>query len=122
MSFREGAWAKVWEIKPVRENITTLRISTSRKDKQTGEYETDFSGFVTCIGTNVAGKAARLNEGDRIKIGHCDVTTKYDKEKRITYTNFNMFSFDNNEDDEDVTQSTVDDGEVEGKSQKELPY
>lgn len=122
MSFREGAWAKVWEIKPVRENITTLRISTSRKDKQTGEYETDFSGFVTCIGTNVAGKAARLNEGDRIKIGHCDVTTKYDKEKRITYTNFNMFSFDNNEDDEDVTQSTVDDGEVERKSQKELPY
>ncbi len=45
MGFRTGAYAKVWEVDPVRDTATKIRISTSRKDKQTGEYEQDFSGY-----------------------------------------------------------------------------
>lgn len=71
-----------------------LRISISRKNKQSGEYEQDFSGFVNAIGTAAAKKAACLKEGDTIKLGDVDVTTKYDKQKEVTYTNYKIFSFE----------------------------
>lgn len=78
MGFRTGAYAKIWEVTPMSDTSTKVRMSVSRKNKQTGEYEQDFSGFVLCIGTAAARKAAQLHEGSRIKIGDCDVTTKYD--------------------------------------------
>ena len=53
MGFRSGSFAKVWEVSPVNDTSTKLRISVSRKNKQTGEYEQDFSGFVMCVGTHV---------------------------------------------------------------------
>jgi len=69
-----------------------------------------------CVGTAAAQKAAKLTENSRIKIGDCDVTTKYEESKRITYTNYKIFSF------EDASAGTtlgggepeksVDDGEV----------
>ena len=93
MGFRTGAWAKVWEVKPMSDTSTKIRMSVSRKNKQ-GEYEQDFSGFVLAIGTAAAHKAAGLKEGDRIKLGDVDVSTKYDRDKKVTYTNFKMFSFD----------------------------
>lgn len=94
MGFRPGAYAKVWEVKPMSDTSTKIRMSVSRKDKKTGEYEQDFSGFVMAIGTAAAHKAAGLKEGDRIKLGDVDVSTKYDREKKVTYTNFKLFSFD----------------------------
>lgn len=94
MGFRPGAYAKVWEVTPMSDTSTKVRMSVSRKNKQSGEYEQDFSGFVLAIGTAAAHKAAGLKEGDRIKLGDVDVSTKYDREKKITYTNFKMFSFD----------------------------
>ena len=96
-----------------------VRLSVSRKNKQSGEYEQDFSGFVNAVGTAAAKKAGSLKEGDRIKIGDVDVTTKYDADKKVTYTNFKMFSF---ELDGDTTapkanntepQPSVDSGEVD---------
>lgn len=94
MGFRTGAYAKVWEVTPMSDTSTKVRMSVSRKNKQSGEYEQDFSGFVLAIGTAAAHKAAGLKEGDRIKLGDVDVSTKYDREKKVTYTNFKMFSFD----------------------------
>lgn len=94
MGFRTGSYAKVWEVEPKSDTATTIRLSVSRKNKQTGEYTQDFSGFVSFIGTAAAKKAACLKEGDRIKLGDVDVTTKYNAEKRITYTNYKCFSFD----------------------------
>lgn len=94
MGFRTGSYAKVWAIEPKSEVNTTVRLSVSRKNKRTGEYEQDFSGFVSFIGTATAKKAACLKEGDRIKLGDVDVTTKYNGEKKITYTNYKCFSFE----------------------------
>lgn len=85
MGFRTGAYAKVWEVTPMSDTSTKVRMSISRKNKQSGEYEQDFSGFVLAIGTAAAKKAASLKEGNRIKLGDVDVTTKYDKEKRECY-------------------------------------
>ena len=67
-----------------------------------------------------AKKAACLKEGDTIKLGDVDVTTKYDKEKKVTYTNYKIFSFDvdggNNSTPKPASnepQPVVDDGEME---------
>ena len=118
MGFRTGAFAKIWEVTPMSDTSTKLRMSVSRKNKQSGEYEQDFSGFVLAIGTAAAKKAACLKEGDKIKLGDVDVSTKYDKEKKITYTNFKMFSFEvdgGSDSSGDTTdpQPSVDEGEID---------
>lgn len=118
MGFRQGAYCTVWSIEPASDVRTRGRISISRKNKQTGEYETDFSGFVDFIGTAAANKAMSLKERDRIKLGDVDVSTFYNKEKNITYTNYKIFSFDVQDgvgvpSPEDVSRLVeVDDGEV----------
>lgn len=94
MGFRNGSFAKVWEIKPISDKKTDLRISISYKDKQTGEYIDDFSGFVSCCGSIPASKAARLKIGDRIKLGDVDVSRVYNKEKQTNFETFKVFSFD----------------------------
>lgn len=119
MGFRTGAYAKIWKVEPFSDTSTKLRISISRKNKQSGEYEQDFSGFVSAIGTAAAKKAACLKEGDKIKLGDIDVTTTYNKEKNITYTNYKVFSFDLEESSESTPKATtepqpsVDSGEVD---------
>ena len=95
MGFRKDTFATVWSIEPTSDTMTKARISISRKNRQTGEYETDFSGFVSFVGSVAAKKAASLKEKDRIKLGDVDVTNRYDKEKNVTYTNFKVFSFEN---------------------------
>lgn len=94
MGFRTGAFTKLWSIEPVRDTITKARVSISKKNKNTGEYESEFDGFIAFVGTAAASKAAKLKEGDRIKLGDVDVTRKYDKEKQKEYINFNVFSFE----------------------------
>lgn len=124
MGFRTGSYAKVWSIDPKTDTNTLVRLSISRKDKQTEEYVQDFSGFVSFVGTVAAKKAACLNEGDRIKLVDVDVTNNYNKEKNITYTNFKCFSFETMNDN--VTQNNptepqdvVDDGELDDSK---LPF
>ena len=94
MGFRTCSYATIWEIEPRTDTWTKARVSTSRKNRQTGEYETDFSGYISFFGTAVAQKAAGLHERDRIRFGDIDVTNSYNKEKKITYTNFAVYSFD----------------------------
>ena len=118
MGFRTGSYAKIWEIEPKSDTNTTIRLSISRKNKNTGEYEQDFSGFVSFIGTVSAKKASCLKKGDRIKLGDVDVTTNYNKEKKVTYTNFKCFSFDVLSETKDAStdignQPVVDSGEVD---------
>lgn len=125
MGFRTGAYAKVWEVTPMSDTSTKVRMSVSRKNKQTDEWEQDFSGFVLCVGTAAARKAAKLKEGDRIKIGDCDVSTRYDAQKKVTYTNFKLFSFEDadgnsgTESDKTDPQPTVDGGEID---ENRLPF
>ena len=94
MCFRTGSFCKLWSIEPVRDTITKARVSISKKNKNTGEYESDFDGYIAFVGSAAASRAAKLKEGDRIKLGDVDVTRKYDKEKRKEYINFNVFSFE----------------------------
>lgn len=93
MGFRNSAYATVWSVEPGKGNFTKVRINCSRKNKDTGNYEQDFSGFCMFIGTAHA-KASRLKERDRIKLLEVDVTTTYDKESRREYVNYKVFDFD----------------------------
>lgn len=51
MAFRNGCYASLWGVYPSASGkVTSGRISISRKRKDTGAYETDFTGFVSFIG------------------------------------------------------------------------
>ena len=105
MAFRTGAYATIWEVKEGKGKYTDVRLSTSRKN-QSGEYETDFSGFVRFIG-DANTNASNLKEKDRIRLGDVSVTNSYDREKKITYTNFQVYSFetaDGSKPDKQTTQ------------------
>ena len=112
MGFRTGAWAKVWEVDQKSATWVKGRISISRKNKQTGEYEQDFSGYVDFNGTAAATKAAGLHEGDAIKLGDVDVVRVWDKERQKEYINYKVFSFDL--DDERQTMPIADMNPVDG--------
>lgn len=93
MGFRVGAYAKVWSVEPKSDTWTKLRISISKKKKDTEEYITEFSGFVDVNGTVSAARAARLKEGDRIRLGEVDDMCTYDKEKGAERAYRKVFSF-----------------------------
>lgn len=91
--FRSGSFATCWQVEPGRGNFTNVRLSISRKNKETDQYEDEFSGFCMFIGEARA-KAERLKERDRIRLGDVDVTRRWDKEKQREYYTFKVFSFD----------------------------
>lgn len=128
MGFRQGSFAKCWAVEPKSNTHTQLRISISRKNRETGEYEQDFSGFVSCVGTAAAKKAACLKEGDRIRLGDVDVTTTYNAERKQSYTNYKIFSFQTeneieNETPKESNNTPVDEVEPEPvEEEPDLPF
>lgn len=106
MAFRNGAYAKVWKVEP-SDRFTTVQLSTSRKRKDTNEYETDFSSYVRFIG-NAHDSAASLKEGDRIKLGECSCTRTWDREKQKEYINFQVFSFEPAESTQQTSRPSAD--------------
>lgn len=94
MGFRTGAYATVWQVEPKSDRATKVRISISKKNRDSGEYEQDFSGYVSFVGTANAAAALKLREKDRIKLGDVDVTTFYKADTKTTYTNYACFNFE----------------------------
>ena len=93
MGFHEGAFAKVWELKPsTTRKSTSVRLSISKK-VEGGQYEDDFSGYVSFIGT-ANKQAATLKKGDRIKLGGVDVSSQYNADKRERSYSFKVFSYE----------------------------
>lgn len=94
MGFRQNGFCSVWSTEQSKTGKTTrVRLSSSRKNQMTGEYEQDFSGFCTFIG-KAHDMAQNLQPKDRIKILECDVSTTYDKEKQKEYVNYKVFDFE----------------------------
>lgn len=126
MGFRSGAYAKIWEVTPKTANVTSVRLSISKKNRETGDYEQEFSGFVSFVGSSAATMAAKLQPNDRVRLGDVDVTTKYVKEKNQTYTNYSCYSFEMaNGDGTSSTFSTRTDSPVESSDPEEtddLPF
>ena len=114
MGFRNGAFAKIWEVKQGAGRFTDVRLSISRKNKESGEYEQDFAGYVRFVG-NAHARAAMLKGNERVKLGDVDVTRRYIKERDKEYTNFTVFDFEFMDDvPKDAAPSMVDGNPVEG--------
>jgi single-strand DNA-binding protein len=93
MGFRTDAYAKVWAVEN-KGNYSVVELSTSKKNKATNEYDTDFSSkFVRFIGTAHT-QVQGLSKGTSIKLGNVEVTNSYNKETKTSYTNFLVFSFE----------------------------
>jgi len=125
MGFHPGAYSMIWQVEP-KGTWTKVRLNTSRKNKDTGEYEQDFSGFVSFVG-NANAKAQQLKERDRIRLGDVDVTTRYDKERNREYVNYTCFSFEmadnQNNSRGNVASNEVDSNPVEGDTDDDtLPF
>lgn len=130
MAFKQDGYATVWKIED-KGNYTNVQLSTSKKNKLTDKYETDFSAMgVRFIGT-AHKEASTLSEKDRIKIGSCEVSNNYDKEKKITYTNYCVFSFEKADDTKPVSKTetktetkakTVEKPAETTESEEQLPF
>ena len=91
MGFSTGSFATVWKVTDAG-NYHDVQLSISRKNKQSGKYEQDFGGFVRFVG-KAHNQAKDLREGDRIRLGNVDTTNRYDKEKKMTFTNHVVFEY-----------------------------
>lgn len=95
MGFRQGAYAKIWKVEN-KGNYHVAQISISRKNKDTGAYDTEWQdSFVRLVGT-AHQQIETMDISHNVKIGSCDVTNKYDAQKKTTYTNYVIFNFEDN--------------------------
>lgn len=72
--------ATVFGVEVKSDTFTKARISISKKDKETGEWEQELSKWVCFFGTMLAKKAATLKDKDRIRIKKFEIINKFDKE------------------------------------------
>ncbi len=105
MGFRDGAYCKLWKLKTDRK-FPDGQITISRKNKDTGEYVTDYQGFVSFVGA-AAEKVVKLKEGARFQIKGCDVSRTYDKEKGREYINFRIFDLESQDEDKSQEQAST---------------
>lgn len=96
MAFQNGAFAKIWEFVD-KGKYGTVNLSTSKKNKETGAYDTDFQHkFVNVVGQAyefVKGLTIPKN-GVSVKITSCATTNKYNPEKQTTYWNCSIFGLE----------------------------
>lgn len=96
MAFQNGAFAKIWEFTD-KGTYGIVNLSTSKKNKDTGVYETDFQHkFVSVVGNAyefIKGMNVPKN-GLSVKIGNCATTNKYDADKKTTYWNCAVFALE----------------------------
>lgn len=88
-----GGWAKIWKVED-KGNYSVAQVSVSRK-KDDG-YETEFqNNFVRLVGRahEIGKNIGQPQGGANIQILSCDVTNRYDKDKKQEYTNFVIFDF-----------------------------
>lgn len=105
MGFRQGAFARIWSVND-EGKYSTANVSVSRKNKETGKYDIEFSdGYVRLVGSaHEAAKDlglptreefdAQSDKGVSIKISSCDVTNNYDTKTKKLYTNCVIFGFE----------------------------
>lgn len=91
----KGGYARVWKVTK-KEKYSEVRLSTSKKDKNSGEYKQDFNhNFVRFVG-KAHRDISELNipeKGVNIQILDGETTNEYNKEKDVTYTNYMVYDF-----------------------------
>lgn len=105
MGFRQGAFARIWSVND-EGKYSTANVSVSKKNKETGKYDIEFSdGYVRLVGSaHEAAKElglptrgefdAKSDKGVSVKISSCDVTNNFDTKTKKLYTNCVIFGFE----------------------------
>lgn len=120
MGFKNGAYATVWKVEN-KGKYTVGQVSTSKKNKENGSYETDFKGnFVKFVGeaNNVVEK---ISGRTRIKILDCDVTNKYDKNKNREFVNYTVFKCEMVSQESDAKGKSITTGTCQSNDE-DLPF
>lgn len=91
----KGGYARVWKVTK-KEKYSEVRLSTSKKGKNSGEFKQDFNhNFVRFVG-KAHRDISELNipeKGMSIQILDGETTNEYNKEKDVTYTNYMVYDF-----------------------------
>ncbi len=97
MGFRQGAYARVWSMDD-KGKFCTCRMSISRKNKNTGSYDTEFQdGFVRFVGSayNMIKGIPISEKGVNIRLSSCDVTNYFERNgKKYFNPQFTVFGFE----------------------------
>ena len=84
MGFSQGSFAKIKEVVEKHDNYSVCKITVTKKNKLTNEYELQFSAHCRFVGN--AHKSVPMAD-QRIKITSCDVTNCYkDKDGKLQFT------------------------------------
>lgn len=93
--FTNNSYAKVWDIREVEgKNAYDVRITITRKMKDSDEYRDEFSGFVRFYGEAYKQAVTKLQKGDRIKLLSVGVENTYNKETKETKYYFKVFAWE----------------------------
>lgn len=95
--FCDGCKAKIWKIQRCEERYADVQVSTSSKNKQSGEWETDFSGFCRILGKDMTDKirgTAIPKGGLKVELNRVAVKQNYNKEKKQAFTEFIIWDFE----------------------------
>ena len=95
MAFKNNAIVTLWnnkttgKIAEFYDKYADLQVSSRKLNRQTNEYETDFSGRVRCLGKAFETlKTLSLEEKMRLKLTDVEVTNKWDKAKNTMFVNY----------------------------------
>jgi hypothetical protein len=84
MGFSNGSFCKIKEVVEKQANYTVCKVTITKKNKLTNEYELQFSAHCRFVGN--AHKSVPMKD-QRIKITSCDVTNCYkDKDGNLQFT------------------------------------
>lgn len=82
MAFGNNQYMKIWEVAD-KGNYSEVSMTSSKKNRQTGNYETDFSSkFVRFV---KKAHDQRPMQGQKIKITECAVQNVYEKDGQRQY-------------------------------------
>ena len=117
MAFQNHCYATVWNVDVDRNGRVNVQISTSRKNRNTGEYFTDFSSKYVRFDGDAAEPAKSLSRMDRIKLLSCSVTNGKSKSGDKWNTYFTVFNFEK----VDRNNNANNEGVIDDDSNGELP-
>ena len=104
MGFCNNTFAKIKEVAEKHDNYTVCKITITRKNRTTNEYELQFSALCRFVGN--AHKSVPLAD-QRIKITSCDVTNCYkDKDGNLQFTKSPQYVIFSYELQESITPPT----------------
>lgn len=92
--FGNGNYLTIWEVED-KGNYAVVSVSSSKKNKQSGKFDTDFSSkYVRFVGDAYN---CRPQKGQRIKIVDCGVSNVYMKDGQKVYMknpNYCVFKYE----------------------------